>query len=97
MLDEATPQRARLPDRVLYFYSVPLPACPALGRDRGRQAGTPPLTAGHTGHGQVGWMPRLPAAGAGRKADRVIVNAFPGSPALWAGSFTCRSKTEGGL
>ena len=42
MLDEATPQRARLPGRVLYFYSVPLPAC--------RQAGTPPLTAGHTGH-----------------------------------------------
>jgi len=24
------------------FYSVPLPACPALGRDRGHQAGTLP-------------------------------------------------------
>jgi len=32
-------------------------------------------------------MPRLPAAGAGRKADPVIKSTFPGSPALWAGSF----------
>jgi hypothetical protein len=24
-------------------------------------------------HGQVGWMPRLPAAGAGRKADLIII------------------------
>jgi hypothetical protein len=38
-------------------------------------------------HGQVGWMPRLPAAGAGRKADPVTVFTSPGSPALWAGSF----------
>jgi hypothetical protein len=37
-------------------------------------------------------MPRLPAAGAGRKADRVIVTTFPGSPALWAGSFTGLNK-----
>jgi hypothetical protein len=59
-----------------------------------------------TPHGQVGWMPRLPAAGAGRavtdsrsgvKADPLIISTFPGSPALWAGSFTpyalrsCRS------
>jgi len=33
-------------------------------------------------------MPRLPAAGAGRKADPIIIFSFPGSPALWAGSFT---------
>jgi len=33
-------------------------------------------------HGQVGWVPRLPAAGAGRKADPVIIAAFPGSPAV---------------
>jgi hypothetical protein len=33
-------------------------------------------------HGQVGWVPRLPAAGAGRKADPVIITAFPGSPAV---------------
>ena len=42
-------------------------------------------------HGQVGWMPRLPAAGAGRavtdsrsgvKADPLIISTFPGSPAL---------------
>ena len=42
-------------------------------------------------HGQVGWMPRLPAAGAGRavtdsrsgvKADRVVITTFPGSHAL---------------
>jgi desulfoferrodoxin (superoxide reductase-like protein) len=33
-------------------------------------------------------MPRLPAAGAGRKADPIIVFTYPGSPALWAGSFT---------
>ena len=39
-------------------------------------------------HGQVGWVPRLPAAGAGRKADPAIIAAFPGSPALSAGSFT---------
>ncbi len=32
--------------------------------------------------GQVGWMPRLPAAGAGRKADPIIISSFPGSPAL---------------
>ena len=40
-------------------------------------------------HGQVGWMPRLPAAGAGRaetdprtgvKADPIIIFSFPGSP-----------------
>jgi len=37
--------------------------------------------------GQVGLMPRLPAAGAGRKADPVIILTFPGSPALCAGSF----------
>jgi len=42
-------------------------------------------------HGQVGWMPRLPAAGAGRKADPIIISSFPGSPALWAGSFTLLS------
>ena len=43
------------------------------------------------GHGQVGWMPRLPAAGAGRaetdsrtgvKADPTIIYALPGSSAL---------------
>ena len=28
-------------------------------------------------HGQVGWMPRLPAAGAGRKADPLIISTFP--------------------
>jgi len=33
-------------------------------------------------HGQVGWMPHLPAAGAGRKADPLIISTFPGSPAL---------------
>jgi len=31
-------------------------------------------------------MPRLPAAGAGRKADLVIISTLPGSPALWAGA-----------
>jgi len=25
-----------LPGKVIFFYSVSLPACPALGRDRGR-------------------------------------------------------------
>jgi hypothetical protein len=33
-------------------------------------------------HGQVGWKPRLPASGAGRKADPIIILSFPGSPAL---------------
>ena len=42
-------------------------------------------------HGQVGFPPRLPAAGAGRaetdsrtgvKADRVIISTLPGNPAL---------------
>jgi hypothetical protein len=32
--------------------------------------------------GQVGWMLRLPAAGAEREADPVILSTFPGSPAL---------------
>ena len=36
----------------------------------------------YCGHGQVGWMPRLPAAGAGREADLVIISTLPGSPAL---------------
>jgi len=49
------------------------------------------------GHGQVGWMPRLPAAGAGRKADPVIISTFPGSPALWAGSFTLSTFSDGGV
>jgi len=49
------------------------------------------------GHGQVGWMPRLPAAGAGRKADPVIISTFPGSPALWAGSFTLTAFSGGGV
>ena len=45
--------------------------------------------------GQVGWIPRLPAAGAGRKADPIIITSFPGSPVLWAGSFPtmCRSMS----
>jgi len=40
--------------------------------------------------GQVGWSPALPAVGgeAGRNADPVMILPFPGSPALWAGSFT---------
>jgi 4-oxalocrotonate tautomerase len=41
-------------------------------------------------------MPRLPAAGAGRKADPIIVFTLPGSLALWAGSFTiakCEEKS----
>jgi len=42
-------------------------------------------------HGQVGWMPRLPAAGAGRKADHVIIFTSPGSPAL-----CCPVLTGGG-
>jgi hypothetical protein len=36
-------------------------------------------------------MPRLaclPVGKAGRKADPVIIFTFPGSPALWARSFT---------
>ena len=45
--------------------------------------------------GRVGWIPCLPAAGAGRKADPIIISTFPGSPALWARSFTtmCRSMS----
>ena len=52
-------------------------------------------------HEQVGWMPCLPAAGAGRtatdsrsgvKADPTIISTFPGSPALWVGSFTYQTK-----
>jgi len=46
----------------------------------------------HTGpptcHGQVGWMPRLPAAGAGRKADPVIISYlhFPEAPPCGRGA-----------
>ena len=36
----------------------------------------------HPFHGQVGWMPRLAAAGAGREADLIIIPSFPGSPTL---------------
>ena len=51
-------------------------------------------------HGQVGWMPRLPAAGAGRavtdsrsgvKADPVIISTLPGSPALVGGELHFQS------
>jgi len=42
-------------------------------------------------------MPRLPAAGAGRKADPVIISTLPGSPALClpARSPASRSLAEG--
>jgi len=43
------------------------------------------------GRGQVGWMPRLSAAGAGKKVDPAITPTFPGSPALRAGSFTAEA------
>jgi hypothetical protein len=29
---------------------------------------------------------------AGRRADPVIISTFPGSPALWAGSFSSLAK-----
>ena len=56
-----------------FLYIVPLP---------------PPSRAGLAGHGQVGWMPRLPAAGAGRKADSVIISYlhFPEAPPCGRGA-----------
>jgi len=52
----------------------------------------------HDFHGQVGWMPAfLPVAGAGRKADSVIISTLPGSPALWAGSFTSANTSSKAL
>jgi hypothetical protein len=39
-----------------------------------------PFFVGGLSRGQVGWTPRLPAAGAGRKADPTIMSTFPESP-----------------
>jgi hypothetical protein len=56
-----------------------------------------PVTHPHPPRGQVGWMPRLPAAGAGRKADPIIISTLPGSPCHacpvltgWAGASLLR-------
>jgi len=56
-----------------------------------------PFFVGGLPHGQVGWTPRLPAAGAGRKADPIIMSTFPGRPALClpARSPASRSLAEG--
>jgi hypothetical protein len=56
-----------------------------------------PFFVGGLPRGQVGWAPRLPAAGAGRKADPTIMFTFPGSPpvCLPARSPASRSLAEG--
>jgi hypothetical protein len=66
---------------------MPNPKCPISSNDPGPMSKESISIIGYCGsslmcHGQVGWMPRLPAAGAGRKADPLIISTFPGSPAL---------------
>ena len=58
-------------------------------QSQSKKSEAPSAYMARSGHGQVGWMPCLPAAGAGRavtdsrsgvKANPIIITSFPGSP-----------------
>ena len=108
-------QKRNIPN---YFKSLPLRVPSFVFRhifcckiaeiqSQSKKSEAPRACGARSGHGQVGWMPRLPAGRQGGegsnglpqwvKADPIIISTSPGTPALYlpARSPASRSPAEG--